>query len=106
MTATDRDLDQTPGGPDGFDLDRPWRLHPKVALRAEPFGALAYHYDNRRLNFLRTPELVALVEALGDHQSAGRALVASGIDHRRWRSYERALARLADSQVIIPGPVS
>ncbi|MCY7299756.1 MAG: mycofactocin biosynthesis chaperone MftB, partial [Ilumatobacteraceae bacterium] len=27
-------------------------LHPQVALRPEPFGALAYHYGNRRLVFL------------------------------------------------------
>ena len=38
-----------------------WQLHPQVALRPEPFGALAYHYGNRRLTFLRSPELVELV---------------------------------------------
>ena len=32
-------------------LDSPLKLHPSVALRPEPFGALAYHYDNRRLIF-------------------------------------------------------
>ena len=48
----------------GFDPDRPYRLHERVALRPEPFGALAYHYGNRRLNFLRAHELVTLVEAL------------------------------------------
>ena len=39
-------------------------MHEQVALRPEPFGALAYHYGNRRLNFLRAKELVTLVESL------------------------------------------
>ena len=41
-----------------FDPARPYRLHPQVALRDERFGALAYHYGNRRLIFLRSRELV------------------------------------------------
>ncbi|MGZ4705982.1 MAG: mycofactocin biosynthesis chaperone MftB, partial [Acidimicrobiales bacterium] len=32
-----------------FDPTKPYRLDPRVALRPEPFGALAYHYGNRRL---------------------------------------------------------
>ncbi len=36
-------------------LDAPLELHPQVALRPEPFGALAYHYGNRRLIFLKHP---------------------------------------------------
>ena len=31
------------------DLDRPWALSGQVALRPEPFGALAYDFDTRRL---------------------------------------------------------
>jgi putative mycofactocin binding protein MftB len=46
---------------EGFDPERPYELHPDVALRPEPFGALAYHYGNRRLTFLRSHELVDLV---------------------------------------------
>ena len=30
-----------------FDLQAAWRLHPQVALRPEPFGALLYHFDPR-----------------------------------------------------------
>ena len=52
-----------------WEPDQRWRLHPKVALRPEPFGAMAYHYGNRRLNFLRHHDLVAVVEALDDHES-------------------------------------
>ncbi len=63
-----------------FDPDRPYRLHERVALRPEPFGALAYHYGNRRLNFLRARELVTLVESLAAHDSPRDAFVACGID--------------------------
>ncbi|MEL6982778.1 MAG: mycofactocin biosynthesis chaperone MftB [Actinomycetota bacterium] len=79
-----------------------WRLHPRVALRPEPFGALAYHYDNRRLNFLRSPDLVRLVESLADHPDPHQAFVASGLDERRWPSFERALAALAASDFLEP----
>jgi putative mycofactocin binding protein MftB len=44
-----------------FDLERGWALDPQVALRPEPFGALAYHFGTRRLSFLKTPTLRAVV---------------------------------------------
>ena len=84
-----------------FDATRPYRLHERVALRPEPFGALAYHYGNRRLNFLRAPELVTLVESLGDHDSPRAAFDAAGIEPRRWPSFERALASLANSDFLV-----
>jgi putative mycofactocin binding protein MftB len=88
------------------DFDQPWRLHPRVALRPEPFGALAYHYDNRRLNFLRSHELVEVVRRLEDHRDADAALSACGVDQRRWPSFRRALASLAASDFIEPVPVT
>ncbi len=88
--------------PDIFDARRAWRLHPRVALRPEPFGALAYHYDNRRLNFLRSHDLVDLVESLERHDSAIEAFDAAPIDERRWPSFERALASLAASDFLQP----
>ena len=56
-----------------FDLERRYALHPQVALRSEPFGALAYHYGNRRLTFLRSASLVELVRGLDRHPSATAA---------------------------------
>ena len=79
-----------------------WELDPQVALRPEPFGALAYHYGNRRLTFLRSPDLVELVRTLGDHPSVDHALAASAIEAERRPSFERALASLAESEVIRP----
>ena len=40
------------------------QLSPSVALRPEPFGALAYHFGNRRLTFLKRPELVQVISSL------------------------------------------
>ena len=43
------------------DFDRAWRLNRQVALRPEPFGALAYHFGTRRLSFLKSRTLLAVV---------------------------------------------
>jgi hypothetical protein len=82
-----------------FDPDQAWRKHPQVALREETFGALAYHYGNRRLIFLKSPELVVVVRDLENHPSARAALDAL-IPVDAHGSYERALARLVESEVI------
>ena len=82
-------------------LDRALALHPRVALRPEPFGALAYHYDNRRLTFLKHPDVVRVVRALADHPSVREALVACGVAPERWPSFERALASLVESDMLV-----
>ena len=82
-----------------FATDRAWRLNPQVAVRDESFGALAYHYGNRRLVFLKSRTLVSLVAALAAYPTAGDALAELVPDAER-RAYERALARLAAAEVI------
>ena len=37
-----------------FDPSLCWRLHPQVAVRPEPFGALLYHFGTRKLRSSRT----------------------------------------------------
>ena len=83
-----------------FDLDRPYQLNPAVALRPEPFGALAYHFGNRRLSFLKTPQLVTVVRLLESQASAAAALDAAGVSTLERARYAAALAALADSEVI------
>ena len=78
-------------------LDRRLALDPQVALRPEPFGALAYHYGNRRLIFLKHPDVVRVVNVLGDHDSVADALVACDIDEARWPSFVTALTSLEQS---------
>jgi mycofactocin biosynthesis protein MftB len=82
-----------------FAPQQAWHLSSEVALRDEAFGALAYHYGNRRLVFLKSRALVALVAALEEYPSAAAALDALVPDGQRSR-YEHALARLAASGVI------
>jgi mycofactocin biosynthesis protein MftB len=84
----------------GFDPGLPYALHPQLALRPERFGALAYHYGNRRLTFLKSPQLTAIVESLGEHPSADAALDAHGVTGRQRPAMIRALARLRCSEVI------
>ncbi len=88
-----------PSTPATFDFGRPWRLHPQVALRDEAFGALAYHYGNRRLIFLRSRALVELVRSLEHHDSA-EAAVAACVPEVGRPAQRAALARLAASEVI------
>ena len=46
--AAPADAEQS-AAPAEFDLDAGWRLHPGVALRPEPFGALLYHFHTLSL---------------------------------------------------------
>ena len=75
-------------------------LHPQVALRPEPFGALAYHYGNRRLVFLKHPDMVCVARVLGRHESLAAALQGCGIAEARWPSFAKAFESLLQSQVV------
>ena len=81
-------------------LDRRLELDPQVAVRPEPFGALAYHYGNRRLIFLKHPDVVRVVGALGDHGSVREALVACDVAESRWPSFVAALESLSRSGML------
>ena len=83
-----------------IDTAAPYELHPQVALRPEPFGALAYHYGNRRLTFVRADELVTLLNARGEHESVDAALAASDVTPSRWPAFRNALARHEQAEVI------
>jgi putative mycofactocin binding protein MftB len=85
-------------------LDGRWRLHPQVALRPERFGALAYHFGTRRLSFLKSRELLAVVEGLEDAPDPAAACRAAGVPEAELPSYRRALATLADTGMIEPTP--
>lgn len=89
---------------DGFDPDAGWALHPQVALRPEPFGALLYHFHTRKLSFLKCPLIVDVVSSLAGHDTARSALAAHGVDlaepHTE-RLYLHALGQLAASRMIV-----
>ncbi|MEI8391128.1 MAG: mycofactocin biosynthesis chaperone MftB [Actinomycetes bacterium] len=75
-------------------------IHPQVAVRPEAFGALAYHYGNRRLIFLKHPDVVTVVQALHDHPDVQSTLSACGVTQDRWPSFIAALTSLKTSEVV------
>ncbi len=92
--------DAPAAGPAVFDPALPWRRARSVSLRPEPFGALVYHFGNRKLSFLKSKTLVTVVETLADHPSADATLVACGVPEAQRRAYVTALADLARSDMI------
>jgi mycofactocin biosynthesis protein MftB len=84
--------------------ERALELHPQVALRPEPFGALAYHYGTRRLVFLKHPDVVRVVQALGDHTTVAATFDACAIATHRRPAFERALVSLVDSEMLHDRP--
>jgi mycofactocin biosynthesis protein MftB len=90
--------------PLAFDSSAKWERSAKIGLRPEPFGALAYHFDTRRLVFLKSPVLVELVDGLVDHDSADAAIeaIVEPADNRGHQAHVKALASLAEAGVIEP----
>jgi mycofactocin biosynthesis protein MftB len=89
------------GGPEtGFDLDAAWRLHPQVSVRPERFGALLYHFGTRRLSFLKSPALLAVVRSLDSQPSARAACTAAGVVPAELPRYACALETLAAGSMI------
>jgi putative mycofactocin binding protein MftB len=84
-----------------FDEGRPWGLKPTVSLRSEPFGALAYDFETRRLSFLKHPLLVDVVRALEGHPTASAACAAVGVAEGRKAAIVRALGVLAERAMIV-----
>ena len=81
-------------------LDTALELHPQVALRPEPFGALAYHYGTRRLVFLKHVDMVAVAQRLGEHDSLRATLEACQIAPARWNSFATAFESLQSSEIV------
>ncbi|MCI3274382.1 mycofactocin biosynthesis chaperone MftB [Streptomyces sp. NPDC047081] len=84
-----------------FDMAGTWTLHPQVAVRPEPFGALLYHFGTRRLSFLKDLRLLAAVRLLTDEPSAADACRTAGIHDHELARYRAALETLATSHMIV-----
>jgi mycofactocin biosynthesis protein MftB len=84
-----------------FEIERPWRLDRQVAIRPEPFGALAYHFGTRRLSFLKSRKLLDVVRALEAQPTALAACRSAGVTERELPAYERALETLASSGMVV-----
>ena len=92
----------TEDSPAGFDLDGAWRLDDRVAIRPERFGALLYHFGTRRLSFLKSLTLLAVVRGLARHPDARAACAEAGVEAGELPRYRAALAALATSRMIQP----
>jgi putative mycofactocin binding protein MftB len=84
-----------------FDPDVRWRLHPQVAVRPEPFGALLYHFGTRKLSFLKNTKIVEVVTSLDAHPDARSACRAAGIDDAGLAPYLHALGVLVTSKMLV-----
>lgn len=81
-------------------LEQAWQLSGSVALRPEPFGAMAYDFHTRRLTFLKTPQLVDVVRRLASSGSVREALDAAKVPPAAHPTYVAALQRLADAGIL------
>lgn len=85
---------------DESGLDESWQLSGSVALRPEPFGALAYDYATRRLSFLKSPTLLEVVNRLDGHRTVAQALAGAGVEPQDWARHVHALRSLADKGML------
>lgn len=81
-------------------LDRGLDLAPQVSVRPERFGALLYHFGTRRLSFLKDRRLLEVVSALAACATAREACEQAGVDDASLPAFERALARLVDTDML------
>jgi putative mycofactocin binding protein MftB len=88
--------------PGSFDPDRGWRLHPSVAVRPEPFGALLYHFGTRKLSFLKNRTILEIVQSLDEHPDVRSACRAAGIEDDQIAPYLHAFGVLATSAMLVP----
>ena len=84
-----------------FDPDRAWRLHPQVAVRPEPFGALLYHFGTRKLSFLKNRTILAVVQSLAEYPDVRAACRAAGVEDSQQQPYLHALGVLAGSHMLV-----
>ena len=86
--------------PRELNPEEPYELHPQVSLRPERFGALAYHFGNRKLSFVKNVDLLRVLERLDQEPSVEAALDAAAIDRSRRPGFIKALETLEESEMV------
>jgi len=81
-------------------LDECLEVSASVSLRPEPFGALAYHFGNRRLTFLKRPELLEVVCGLDGLHTVREVLNECEIPESLWPAYVAAIVSLMGSEML------
>jgi mycofactocin biosynthetic radical S-adenosylmethionine protein MftC len=64
---------------------------------------MLYHFGTRNLSFLKSPTLLRVLENLAAEPTARAACTTAGVSESGLPAYGRALATLADSNMIVPG---
>lgn len=82
-------------------LHETWTLSATVALRPEPFGAMAYDFSTRRLSFLKSRLLADVVARLDGHAPALGACKEAGVPLGELAAFTAALRRLADGGMLV-----
>lgn len=77
------------------------RLHKRVSVRPEPFGALLYHFGTRRLSFLKSPSLLAVVDALGEERTVAEAFGIADVPEEMHPAMLRAITTLRDTDMLV-----
>ena len=85
-----------------LDSSAAWALHPAVSVRPEPFGALLYHFGNRKLSFLKDRLLLDVVNLIGDQPSLDAALDTAGVPEDQKPRYRKAIHTLVVSEIVVP----
>ncbi|MDE0196006.1 MAG: mycofactocin biosynthesis chaperone MftB [bacterium] len=81
-------------------LDRRLGVAPQVSVRPERFGALLYHFGTRRLSFLKDRRLLEVLERLDGSATARAACDGAGVAEEALPAFERALARLVETDML------
>ena len=87
-----------------MDLNTRYKLSRSAAIRPERFGGLVYRYDNRRLYFLYSRDLVDFVRGLDGQQPLKTALddflTARALPNGTRDTFVKALAQLEKLEVL------
>ncbi len=94
------ELNPTELNPAELNPKEPYELHPQVSLRPERFGALAYHFGNRKLSFVKNADLLRVLEQLDQEPSVEAALDAMAIEESRRPGFIKALETLEESEMV------
>ncbi len=88
-----------------MNLDAHYQVSRDAAIRPERFGGLVYRYDNRRLYFLYSRDLVDFVCGIDPQRPLGAALddflAERGLAGQTRDLFVNALARLEQMNVLV-----
>ena len=84
-----------------LDSGAAWALHPAVSVRPEPFGALLYHFGNRKLSFLKDRTLLAIVREIDAQPSLDAAFDACDVADAQRQRFLTAIQSLVASEIVV-----